>query len=59
MWPDVQEPPECVTQGKALFSGPQFPHLQNGALDGPSYSLSLARTVGPPKKKPILWLVQP
>lgn len=37
--PDVQEPPECVIQGKALFSGAQLSHLQNGVFDERLHSL--------------------
>lgn len=34
-------------QGKPLLSGPQFSHLQNGALDGHLYPLYLAAIVTP------------
>lgn len=57
MWPDVQEPPECVIQGKTLFSGAQLSHLQNGVFHERLYSLSLASIV-PHEEKPILLFSQ-
>lgn len=54
---DVQALPECGT-GEALFSGPQFSHLQSGALDGHLYSRQLAAVVVPPEEEPILLSIQ-
>lgn len=45
-------------RGKALLSGPQFSHLQNGALDGHLYPLYLAAIVAPPEETPVLLFIQ-
>lgn len=47
-----------MIRGKALLSGPQFSHPQNGALDGHLYPRYLAAIIAPSEEMLVLLFVR-